>query len=277
MAVNELSFGKTWESSTDFPTIEPNEAQVRADLQYHPDAIKDYINDTLVPAVNSNQTNVNTLNTTVNTLSNKVSGIQEAVKVTITESDDTYTASMTYAEIAAAIAKGAFVYAEYFYDIYIPFTCTPQKVVFRYSDSVSEITITIASDDTVTYTLNTYPSTERIIVTGTEEAPVLVNTDGTVLSDNLEILYATMTLLLSAGAVLEIVDTILSPSRLMLMTTMWTDDTNEVIYLQNTTISSQWRGLSYTLAISATAITRVVVEMYLGSSGTAEDGNGVSY
>lgn len=53
MAVNELSFGKTWESSTDFPTIEPNEAQVRADLQYHPDAIKDYINETLVPAVNS--------------------------------------------------------------------------------------------------------------------------------------------------------------------------------------------------------------------------------
>lgn len=52
MAITELSYKRTWTSPADFPTVEPDEAKVRADLQYHPDAIKKYINSTLVPTLN---------------------------------------------------------------------------------------------------------------------------------------------------------------------------------------------------------------------------------
>ena len=43
--IKKLSYGRTWLSSSDFPAVQENEAEVRADLQYHPDAIKDYINE----------------------------------------------------------------------------------------------------------------------------------------------------------------------------------------------------------------------------------------
>ncbi len=52
MAINELSFAKTWTNPADFPTVEPDEAKVRSDLQYHPDAIKKYLNGTVVPSHN---------------------------------------------------------------------------------------------------------------------------------------------------------------------------------------------------------------------------------
>ena len=47
MAIKALEFEKKWTNPTDFPTYEPDEEQVRADLQYHPDAIAAYINETL--------------------------------------------------------------------------------------------------------------------------------------------------------------------------------------------------------------------------------------
>ena len=265
MAVNELSFGKTWESSTDFPTIEPNEAQVRADLQYHPDAIKDYINETLVPAVNSNQTNVNTLNTTVNTLSNKVSEIQGTQCVKITgNTDNTYTASMTYSDIVTALAKGYFVYAEFESRVYMLATKNDKNVIFRYHTASSMASISIAKDDTVTYANENYPGKQSLTVAGTADSPEIYDDDGTLLSEDKSTFFTAMMITLGMGDILEITDTILSPPRRMLMTMVWADSSNEVIYLQNTTISSQWWGLSYTLAISATGITRDVVEMYLG-------------
>lgn len=52
MAVSPLSFTRTWLSSEDFPTIEPDETKVREDLQFHPDAIKTYLNDVILPALN---------------------------------------------------------------------------------------------------------------------------------------------------------------------------------------------------------------------------------
>lgn len=51
--LSSLTFTRTWLSAEDFPTIEPDETTVREDLQYHPDAIKTYINETLVPAYNA--------------------------------------------------------------------------------------------------------------------------------------------------------------------------------------------------------------------------------
>lgn len=48
MALTRLSYEKDWNKAEDFPTYQTDETQVRADLQYHPDAVKDYINNTLL-------------------------------------------------------------------------------------------------------------------------------------------------------------------------------------------------------------------------------------
>lgn len=53
MGLKLLSFFRDWTNPADFPTVEPDEATVRADLQYHPDAIKNYINETLIPSHDS--------------------------------------------------------------------------------------------------------------------------------------------------------------------------------------------------------------------------------
>lgn len=45
MPFSRLKFEKVWTSSADFPTYEGSETQVRADMQYHPDAIRDYLNN----------------------------------------------------------------------------------------------------------------------------------------------------------------------------------------------------------------------------------------
>ena len=51
MAFTKLNYGKNWTNPADFPTYQENEEQVRADLQYHPDAVKDFLNDTLLKAL----------------------------------------------------------------------------------------------------------------------------------------------------------------------------------------------------------------------------------
>lgn len=51
MAFTPLTFTKSWENAEDFPTYEPDEAQVRADLQYLYDEIRDAFNG-LVAALN---------------------------------------------------------------------------------------------------------------------------------------------------------------------------------------------------------------------------------
>lgn len=47
MAFTRLSYKKDWTRAEDFPTYQSDETQVRADLQYHPDAVKEYINTLL--------------------------------------------------------------------------------------------------------------------------------------------------------------------------------------------------------------------------------------
>lgn len=51
--ISNLTYTRTWLSADDFPTIEPDETKVREDLQFHPDAVKDYINDKLLPSYNN--------------------------------------------------------------------------------------------------------------------------------------------------------------------------------------------------------------------------------
>lgn len=53
MSLPELSYKKVWTSTEDFPTYEGSEEQVRRDNQYHPDAIKDYINEELLKTLQS--------------------------------------------------------------------------------------------------------------------------------------------------------------------------------------------------------------------------------
>ncbi len=44
MAFTKLVFEKDWTRSEDFPTHESSEVQVRADMQYHPNALRNFIN-----------------------------------------------------------------------------------------------------------------------------------------------------------------------------------------------------------------------------------------
>lgn len=46
-----LAFTKNWNSASDFPTYEENEAQVRADMQALHDEVKNFINETLIPGI----------------------------------------------------------------------------------------------------------------------------------------------------------------------------------------------------------------------------------
>lgn len=53
MAFEKLEFSKNWTNPDDFPTFEPNEAQVRADAQLLHDETKTYINEYLLPAISA--------------------------------------------------------------------------------------------------------------------------------------------------------------------------------------------------------------------------------
>lgn len=48
MAFTKLAFERDWNRVEDFPTYQDSEQQVRADFQYHPDAILKFINETLL-------------------------------------------------------------------------------------------------------------------------------------------------------------------------------------------------------------------------------------
>lgn len=50
MAFTQLEFSKVWTNPVDFPTIELEETQVRADMQLLFDEIKDFLNESLIPA-----------------------------------------------------------------------------------------------------------------------------------------------------------------------------------------------------------------------------------
>lgn len=52
MAITKLDFGKlNWNNRDTFPTVQPDEAKARADMQRLFDFIRDYINNTLLPNI----------------------------------------------------------------------------------------------------------------------------------------------------------------------------------------------------------------------------------
>lgn len=54
MSFTRLAFLKSWLSNTDFPTLEESESKVREDFQYHPDAIKEYLNNVFLREMENN-------------------------------------------------------------------------------------------------------------------------------------------------------------------------------------------------------------------------------
>ena len=51
--LQKLAFTKVWTNPTDFPTYQPNEEQVRKDLQLLHDETRDYLNDVLLQTVSN--------------------------------------------------------------------------------------------------------------------------------------------------------------------------------------------------------------------------------
>ena len=116
MGLSHLSFLRDWKNTADFPTVEPDEATVRADLQYHPDAIKDYINGTLIPSHDSltsakhshdNKTVLDGI--TANDVA-KWRGTTGTFRINVTYSNGVYSADKTFDEIKAAYDAGLLPY-----------------------------------------------------------------------------------------------------------------------------------------------------------------------
>lgn len=55
MSFTRLSYEKDWTNPADFPTFEDSESQVREDFQFHPNAIRDYLNNVLLETLESDQ------------------------------------------------------------------------------------------------------------------------------------------------------------------------------------------------------------------------------
>ena len=129
MGLSHLSFLRDWKNPADFPTVEPDEATVRADLQYHPDAIKDYINETLIPShdsltyakhIHNNKTVLDGI--TADDVA-KWRGTIGTFRINVTYSGGVYSADKTFDEIKAAYEAGQQPYVvedalSGFYNIY---------------------------------------------------------------------------------------------------------------------------------------------------------------
>ena len=53
MSLSTLNYTKDWTNAEDFPTVQTDENQVRADQQFLFNEIKDYLNDKLIPGIES--------------------------------------------------------------------------------------------------------------------------------------------------------------------------------------------------------------------------------
>lgn len=119
MGLSRLSFLRDWTNPADFPTVEPDEAKVRADLQYHPDAIKNYINETLIPSHDSltyakhSHNNKMVLDGITADDVEKWRGTIGAFRINVTYSDGVYSADKTFDEIKAAYEAGQLPYVVY--------------------------------------------------------------------------------------------------------------------------------------------------------------------
>ena len=61
MALEKLEFTKDWNNPEDFPTYEPSESKVRADMQLLYDEIRDYLNGKVADSVDTLENNLNNI------------------------------------------------------------------------------------------------------------------------------------------------------------------------------------------------------------------------
>ena len=82
MEIDRLQYTKDWKNAEDFPTYEPNEEQVRKDQQLLFDEVRDYLNNTLSPAVEAETEDIRTKYATKEELDDTVAGISPDLKAT---------------------------------------------------------------------------------------------------------------------------------------------------------------------------------------------------
>ena len=81
MAYPELAFTKDWTDPQDFPTYEPDEEQVRADMQYLFNEIQSYLNQKLVSGLNGTSGAANTLTSSGQSVQDALDALNEAVSL----------------------------------------------------------------------------------------------------------------------------------------------------------------------------------------------------
>lgn len=79
MAYPELSFTKDWTDPQDFPTYEPDEEQVRADMQCLFNEIRDYLNQKLVAVMNGTSGAANTLTSSGQSVQDALDALNAAI------------------------------------------------------------------------------------------------------------------------------------------------------------------------------------------------------
>lgn len=87
MPFEKLEYKRSWIKPEDFKTHLSGEDAVRADLQYHPDAVAEYINDKLLPTLRSPEgvaelggTGEGNLNTRLNAMAARISQAEADIK-----------------------------------------------------------------------------------------------------------------------------------------------------------------------------------------------------
>lgn len=120
MALSEFNFYRgdgedrhvsSWENTTDFPTFEPDEAAVRFDLQDFHDQTRDYINGTLVAAVDAHSEEINERVKTIGGVAPDASGNVAAVLKfnnrtgNVAPQSGDYTAAMVGADAAGTASS----------------------------------------------------------------------------------------------------------------------------------------------------------------------------
>lgn len=75
--LQDLNLSKNWTSSSDFPSVEPDETQARKDMQCLFDEIKNYINDSLIPGIKSGDITKIEMNDAGNLVCTKADGKPE--------------------------------------------------------------------------------------------------------------------------------------------------------------------------------------------------------
>lgn len=97
MSIEQFSFSKSWRDSDAFPTYEDDETQVRDDLQCLHDELAAYVNETVVPRLNADESGIQQNTRAISDLQTAVAG------VTLGQIPD---GSLTASKLAAGGAAG---------------------------------------------------------------------------------------------------------------------------------------------------------------------------